>query len=773
MKSKKITQIKITVITLLFIITIFLPTFQGLKNDEITHQIITETFSFPDPKIKINTHSDNISEIQIKGLPQTTDFKKPILPIKPINILLPYGQTFDKIEIHPSHKTEYGTGHTIKSAGAVIPISTNTLQNNKSYMSLNEKYNSKSYQTELYEIIGPYTLRGYSILTLNLYPVQYEAKTGCLTFFKEMDVTLSLKPTNPTGIIRENTIDEDIINKYVVNPNILHSYESRQKAFGQTNNVDYVIITNEELKNAQAEYTFYDFINYKKTKGINARMITVEEITNNHDYSVNGKWGDNNPNNPFFQQSIENHLGLFDDTQARIRNFIRYAYSEWNTNYILLAGDADTNNPEENIIPLRGLRADEKGLPLPESLDYEIDDLPSDVYYACLDGNYNYDQDFHFGDAPKFNSKNDNIDEADLYAEVFVGRACVDSAEEVSNFVYKTISYDAIQQSDNYFSKILFLGERLGSQFYFPYGGGYKDLIEPYVPEKYNLTKLYQRDGPWDYEFYNHLLNEEPPIIINHDGHGSPNSAMGLTCQSIEKLTNEKYYFIYSHTCLAGSFDNCWPPDTYFMTDCVAEYFTVETKHGAIGAVMNSRYGLGSQYTSESPSGAYDESFFKALFNESIRQLGPANHFSKEDNIWRINENGMRWAYYETNLFGDPEISIKKPTEPENVEIEMNMTKPINQSLYINDNLVTTFSFIHYPVIIGDFTITANVKSNPIDHVRKVVFKINNETVFEDKTEPYSYEWKEKSIGKKNLSLIAYSTQNTSVSAEKTIIKLF
>jgi hypothetical protein len=76
---------------------------------------------------------------------------------------------------------------------------------------------------------------------------------------------------------------------------------------------------------------------------------------------------------------------------------------------------------------------------------------------------------------------------------------------------------------------------------------------------------------------------------------------------------------------------------------------------------MNSRFGLGSENTLYSPSQIFDESFFKALFTEDITQLGKANHYAKEDHIWHINENGIRWVYYETNLFGDPELSIKKP----------------------------------------------------------------------------------------------------------------
>jgi hypothetical protein len=105
------------------------------------------------------------------------------------------------------------------------------------------------------------------------------------------------------------------------------------------------------------------------------------------------------------------------------------------------------------------------------------------------------------------------------------------------------------------------------------------------------------------------------------------------------------------------------PGGTYVEDDCIAEILTCEIPYGAYACILNARYGLGSEDSPISPSGAYDESFFEALFTENIKELGHANHYSKEDNIWRINDNGFRWAFYQTNLFGDPNLRIKDPTE--------------------------------------------------------------------------------------------------------------
>ena len=332
---------------------------------------------------------------------------------------------------------------------------------------------------------------------------------------------------------------------------------------------------------------------------------------------------------------------------------------DWGTEYVLLGGDADVINEEENIIPLRGLFANESGLPLGPLAEEEEDDIPSDVYYACLDGNYNYDCDDHFGECADRND-HEEIDEADLYCEVYVGRACVDSEEEVSNFVMKTIAYQT--SGGSYLSKILFIGEYLGYNFYTPWGGDYKDEMEYLIPSQYTLEKLYDRDDPenyWDPLELIQRLKDSPVQFINHDGHGNHDYILKMHSSSIKTLENDQFFFIYSHSCLTGSFDNwnCW--SGYQEDDCIAEILTAELISGAYACILNARYGLGSEETIESPSGALDESFIKALFSENIRQLGPASHYSKEDNVWRIDENGIRWCYYQTNLFGDPHLSIK------------------------------------------------------------------------------------------------------------------
>lgn len=624
----------------------------GFQNkDTIDNKIILE-FSFSKPILeKSNFYGNIITTVTIEDLPNTHDLGKPILPVKPVRILLPQGTKVNSIDVINSDELLLGSGLNIQTGGFVVPITKIVKENRESVISANN-FNP------LCTYVGLYKFRGFSILHLNLYPVHYNISKGEISYYSSMKLIIDTKNDQINRAFRNNVNDFEKVGNLVSNPKELQTYETIDKS-QNSENYKYIIITNNNLKNSDEDYNFQDLIDFKIDKGISAKIVTTEEIMSNPDFEVDGIWGDANPANPFYESEIIDNLERFNDTPARIRNYIRYAYSELGTEYILLGGDADVAVEDDNIIPLRGLFANESGLPLNLLSKEEQDDIPSDVYYACLDGNFNYDCDSHFGESPDRNNVTE-IDEADLYAEVWVGRCCADSHREVSNFVNKTLNY--ARSGDPYLSEIMFIGEDLGNAFYFQYGGEYKDLMEYLVPSSYNVHKLYDNDEYTWYpdDFINELYNISPQII-NHDGHGYTNYMFKAGSYYFYELKNQKPFFVYSHSCLTGSFDNYEPfGNKYLQEDCIAEILTCEIPYGSFACILNARYGLGSENSPISPSGSYDESFFKALFIEKIKELGQANHWSKEDNIWRINENGYRWVYYQTNLFGDPQLRLKE-----------------------------------------------------------------------------------------------------------------
>jgi len=700
------------------------------SSKEVTMELY---FVFREPRIE---KIQDIVRVTVAGLPNSNEYNKPRMPVKPVRVLLPQMTKVKDVRVIPSTPEIIGSYKNIEVGSRIMPLQQQAIAKKK----ISIPHYSATYPENLFSIEGVYNFRGYSILYVNLYPAHYTLSTGEITFYRSMTLIVSLeKRDRPNRLFRGLERDNEIVHGFVDNPEIASTYNAKNNA-----EVGYLIITSENFTKYSGEYNLQRFIEYKENKGLDVRIATVENITRN----------------PIFWNKTE----IFNDTQAQIRNFIRYAYLNWNTDYVLLVGDADVNNPGENIVSARYLFATTGGMPL--TYDGEQGFIPSDLYYACLDGNFNEDMDDRWGENATENNAT-HTDEADLLAEVWVGRACVDSYEELSNFVMKTITYDQTND-DPYLSEILMVGEYLGFQGVADFGGNYKDEVKELIPDEYEILTLYDRDWPtfdpndpwssgWSKSDLIELLNRGMHIV-NHDGHGWTNYGLRLHNYDIETLSNTKYCFIYSQTCLAGSFDNWYPHDHYYTDDCAAEHFTVETPHGAFAVIMNSRYGLGMEGSTDAPSQRYDLSFFNAIFNKNIREIGRANHASKEDNLWRIDEPGMRWACYETNLLGDPELSIKHAKETK-INISIDILRPQNGKIYLFNKEIN-IPLLRLPLIFGNITIEANITSQPQGFITKVEFYIDGKLHYVDYKEPYEYNWDERVIGRHMVNITAYATNN-------------
>ena len=324
-----------------------------------------------------------------------------------------------------------------------------------------------------------------------------------------------------------------------------------------------------------------------------------------------------------------------------VRDYIRDRYLNDGIEYVIIGGDDDA-------IPAQNLYVD------------GTSDMPGDVFFACLDGTWNSDGDSYWGEPNDGPGGTD----VDLVAEVYVGRAAGDNSTEMTRFVNKTIWYLTSQHSLP--ENVLLVGEYLGFGGVAEYGGNYLDeLIDGstahgyttvgFSSDDFTIDTLYDRDwagNDWPQSQIESRINAGQHIV-NHLGHGSPDYAMKLyNSDVLNDLNNTDLCFVYSQTCSAGHFDG---------TDCWAETANIKTDNGAFAVIMNARYGYGELNSTDGPSQRFDREFWDAVFNpaEDKPQLGRANQDSKEDNIYRIDEENMRWCFYELNLFGDPTVAFK------------------------------------------------------------------------------------------------------------------
>ena len=153
------------------------------KTETIYDDIILD-FYFSEPILEnIDNDEVTLTSVIVEDLPNTHDLGNPILPVKPVRILLPENTELNNIIVTPSDKITLGSGFNIAAGGYVIPIS-DMLEDR-----IKPEISTKNFNS-LYSFVGVYSYRGFSILHLNLHPVQYDASNGELSYYKSMKLVI-------------------------------------------------------------------------------------------------------------------------------------------------------------------------------------------------------------------------------------------------------------------------------------------------------------------------------------------------------------------------------------------------------------------------------------------------------------------------------------------------------------------------------------------------------------------------------------------------------
>lgn len=614
--------------------------------------------------------------VKVKSLRNLGNPGEPILPFKTLTILLPQGKTVQSIEVTGTQNYLLGE-YRVEHGQEPVPVGSKsksmTLPDSAIYESANP------FPGKMFTKASIQELRGYRILILNLYPVQYIPKAGKISYFESMHVIVDTAPDTISSNFRGLPQDRVRVLDVVDNPEIVETYEtSPQSAFLTEGSYDYVIITNNELSGE-----FQTLATWKNDKSVNTTVATLET-------------------------DIAGYPG--DDPQEQVRNFIIDAYNTWGITYVLLGGDVE-------IIPNRNFYVQTSRRPRDS---YSI---PSDLYYAGLDGTWDNDGDDRYGET---------VDEMDLYAEVYVGRAPVNTGDEASTFVNKTIAYEDNPPAD-YLKNALMLGAKLDAD---TDGGKVKDSIcADKIPDDWSVTKLYERYGNASVLTTTQKLNTGQHVV-NNIGHANEN-VIGLACEDyeeyytitdVEELQNaQRYFLFYTIGCYANAFD---------YDDCIGEHF-VNNSNGAFAFIGNTRYGWYiSGYPSEGPSNRFDIEFFDALFVEDITNIGKTLQHSKEDLTGSaLTDPYMRFCYYELTLLGDPETSLATvPTGPQapkiigyapespvdnvggeertfNITVDqtVNVSWQINGTEVLNPSSETESTYTNTSAVIGTWNVSAIV----------------------------------------------------------------
>ena len=531
---------------------------------------------------------------------------KPVIPVRIARILLPEGKTPGKVTAEASFRKIPGK-YNLPTAQPPVKIGGRPAERLEF---------AGFFPDKPYEIINTAGYRGYNIATVRLYPFTYDTSTKTLacTDSITLEIPLESEPPEKRGesLIKSRPFEKDrmLIAETVDNPGEIAAYREGTKSFlplGQA--YDYIIITNTALKTS-----FQQLAGYLQTnRGLVTGIFDVADI---YDY---------NPEFPLYHQPGR-------DRQEQIRNFIIYAYNNWNTQYVLLGGNSQ-------IIPVRYLIN-------PNPFEGPI---PSDIYYSNLDGDWDYNGDNIFGQG----ADGPGGGYIDTFADIFLGRAPVYNASEVENFTNKIINYT---QTGNYdLKRAAFIGELLDNNP--TWGGDAKDaIIRDCMPEDWYVSTFYQRDGTFlksdILNYINNTTAETGTQVINILSHGSPENCGGFSGSDVRNnMRNTNYFLMYSQGCDNAWFDN---PNSKSVGE---EFVTAE--HGAVAFIGNARFGWYSPGNPEyGGSQVFDKEFFNLLFNHNMTTLGQAYHRHK-DNM----HSRSRYIYYSLLLFGDPSMPVVKPRD--------------------------------------------------------------------------------------------------------------
>jgi len=494
-------------------------------------------------------------------------------------------------------------------------------------------YNLKTaFPKQIVNLSGKGTFRGMRTGDIIYHPFQWIPKEKKLVYNKsiELEINYSLEGYLPHR--KRSRTDSKIEQSFFLN-----SPKNKYSVEKDTDDIDYLIITDSSFVDE-----FQDLLKWKREKGLCSKIATTDSIYNNCP-------------------------GV--DHQEMIRNCIKDYYNNYNLQWVLLGGDT-------YIIPSRiaFAMACEAGFQPSNE-----DSIPADLYYADLDGDWNENGN------PPYGEVGDSID---LYPDVFVGRAPVDTEEEVSTFVSKVISYEKNPPVD-YLNKALFLGEILWWDPYTDAGVGKNMIDSLYIPDWINITKLYQSLGNENSTTVRNAINNGQNLI-NHDGHawytvmGMGDDYFGYS--DMDNLTNgDSLSILYSIGCWSNAFDY----------DAISEHFINNPNGGGVAFIGNSRYGWGSPgHPGFGYSDRFDADFYSNLFSLKHTNIGLTLAMTKADYIPRSRqENVYRIHQYQLNLLGDPEMPVwlDKPsnmlivapdTVKDNVPFNIRVTDTLNSSLY-------------------------------------------------------------------------------------------
>ena len=590
----------------------------------LSAQIVEKTFFFNNPQFEQYQNYEQVSldcsvDSKLITSVQGAEEGSPNLPWYSVSLLLPQNTEAKDVEFEFSDFVEIEGSHLLYPYQMPRPLSVTEeipfAKNEKAYAS-EDVYPAK-YSVD----VKTQYLNGYSFAFSGFTPVRYIPATGKLSYAQKVTVRVRYDASrdDKSKMLSVSPEVKSRVERLAQNPESLSLYSQCRDVtpVASIGGYELLVITPEEWVSH-----FDDYKAHYDARGLRTKVVALEEI-----YAASeGR-----------------------DEQEKIRTFISHEYETEGVIMVLLGGDS-------GLVPYRGLYCYVME-------DYE-DSLPADMYYVCLDGTWNDDNDELWGE----------IGEDDLLPELAIGRMPFNNEDQFNNMMHKTLEYQTNPVLGE-FNDIVLGAEHLGDGYY---GSTDLELLigeqnEDYyttvgIPEDYNFHRVYANgETGWSGSIFRSKINEVGGGYVHHVGHANTDYVAGwyvntTSDNSFAKLdgVTHNYNFFHSHGCICGD----------FTSTCMLERL-VNISTGFVAATGNSRYGWYIPW-GDGPARHLHREFVDSYYHDRLPYIGTAfveMKIATAPNVADLwGENGaLRWNMYCINILGDVAVCpwLDEPFIPE------------------------------------------------------------------------------------------------------------
>ncbi len=663
----------------------------------ITH---SETFSPSGWSFSTDTiNSTPYTVVGCNGLDYVSDPGMPQLPVKYVQLIVPYNAT--NITVSSS----YSLIHTITLAAKVLPVEYPQVADETASDTPFINEDSTVYNTNVQfpnvcaEIVSDsYFMGDNHVITVALYPMQYNPVTGQATYYGGLTASVSYDigdaPANLLHRNKEKDRNEDLemLVSMVKNPSQIQSFKAPSRpqfslggyeSAPLVESYDYTIITTRELKPA-----FDRLIALKRQKGYSAGAVCIEDIMQNP--NVNGGDSIFDVNN--------NLVSVIADSAGVIRQYLKRAF-ENGTRYVLMGG---------RKVPYRYSNRTYST----ESGTYSTQ-IPTDWYFSELETNWNGS---HRGSYVAIT----NLIPKSYKSSLYIGRLMADSIADIDNYCRKLFQYELNpgKGDPSYLNRALIVEGADTFDIRHEAAKKYREI--GMLTTEINQSGLTYPSGKMVVDTLKYHG------IISLHGHGSPHTTTVNHCYQLHhSYTNRvvcaldtcditaKHQKIRELGNGLDCMDNKYSPSIFYSWSCTTTPFDIYTEPSEktyYGWNIGQSYTLGKDYGGVAYLGCTRVGF-TSYYNHEVRFV---KALTTQLNIGRAEantKNSARNAFFAMthNLIGDPEFQVWTKS-------------PYNN----NDVIITrTDNAIHISGINGDSATVAYCDNQ----TQKIVKAINGEAL--------------------------------------------